>query len=587
MPAEGEDRDAWQARGHAFYANGDMENARRCYRTAAIVHGDFGRRTRFLWKVARNVGDHREANRLRAWIYAATGSDLDLPLQEVPQPPPSSDGAERASDATGPAPSPQDGAATSFPAVAAALPAVALVAAYWIAANLALDMWVATAAGPVPDLPLTVAWLLTGLSAIAAAELTATLWLRLRAGTTSMLEAALWRIPLYHEERLRPRQAAKFVQTLLPHPFAAYVHRRRRLDSPLAIRRGSAAADGNETVGVQGTAGPDFPFDLASDQTFRVLLVGGSVAEQFFSYERADFVSPIQSAIRRRCEGLGLPTAEVWCGAVGGWTAINFVPFAQTYGRRFNCIVSLFGFNDFMSRHTLTSRAARVFYESIVQDANLDIQTVRTLEHLIRDRIEALKTSSRSLLPGLRILMQRRQVFELLDRLAETRAQPPRADGPLSHGLVHSLGNVTGETNLSETVQNIRNLQDYCSRYGIQLVNFVQPIAPFGKPLTSRERKLLNARLAERKHKPLEFRGFVDALMAELRPHTAIHDMGKIFEAVTGQVYYDDCHFVMDADGNGTGSDLVAARIAEAVVAAMQAAATGADAARPVQAPRT
>lgn len=588
MPDHRESWEYWHQRGNDIYALDDMREARRCHRIATILRGDVGRQTRFLYKIARNLGEASDANRLRTWILVATGGALDLPvvIEEARTPanrptaaPADSAGVEdRVNPSADDAGTPADTDPPLMSVPRAVAPIVLLVVVLWLAALLLVDVLdpdrqLIASTGSLVAIAVT-----TMVLALFAAEVIAASWLRLRARTMSMAEAALWQVPVHFEERLRRARTSrerlglvrldKFSRLFMPHPFAAFVRRRLRQSSVFSVRHRERPGDDDayEIIGPQGTSGRAFPTDFAPPDGFRVLVVGGSVAEQLFSSEIEGFESPLEGALRDRLASRGLPAPEVWCGAVGGWTAVNFVPFAMAYGRRFHCIVSLFGYNEYMMR-SLSSHAARVFYDSVVDDAELDLPRLRIIEAQIRERIDSLRAAASARWAGLRTVVERRLLFDLFERHARVRRQPARPNGPMAELVTESLSDATREPSLDESVRYVLALQDFCARHGIALVNCIQPLAPFRKPLTAAERSMLDRRIVERNHKFVGYDEFVRDLHAALRPETEIHDLGGVFEAVHETVYLDECHVIRDPSGVGLGSSILAAAIAETVTA--------------------
>lgn len=570
----------WHERGNDIYANDDMVEAQRCHRIATIMRGDVSRHSRFLYKIARNIGDARQANLLSRWIYVATNGSLDLPRLEIPPPDTLAEAVDSGTVTKAQEPSPErpdenEGAPPAMSVLQAAAPVGVLFGGLWVLVMLAAELsgLGATAMSSVGlYLPVPIG---SALVAFVLAEVVAGIRLRARARTLSLAEAAMWEVPVHFEERLRRartsrerkglEQLDKFSRLFMPHPFAAFVRRRLKQSSIFAVKHSEriVSSDEYEFIGPQGTCGPAFPTDLAPDGQFRVLLIGGSVAEQMFSSEIPDFVSPLQTALQERMLAGG-PKPEVWCGAVGGWTAVNFVPFAMTYGRRFHCIVSLFGYNEF-TRRSMSSHAAQVFYDSVVEDAEMDLPAVRVLEAQIRDLVTELRSISRSFVGNLRVVVTRRLLFDLLERHAHLRRLPPKPNGPMAELIVGTLSDGTGESSLSETVQNIRSLQDFCARNGIALVNCLQPIATDRKPLAPGEQRMLDKRHAQRG----KFEGyppFIRSLLSELTPHTEIHDIGDVFQQTEEEIYLDMCHFTRDLSGNGPGSRLMANRLAELTI---------------------
>lgn len=551
----------WHQRGNHEYASGDMLAAQRSHRIATLIRGEFGRPTRYLYKVARELGQTERANKIVRWVSITTNGGLKLTVLRSPMPDTATAGVEPtpaqpalsdrpAPAQAAPAEATDDAAECHAPAVRSRLglrlgvTSLCLWAGYLYLAE-AIGWCEAVVAAVGTTLPLVFG---LGLAAAWTLDFGAAAWLRARGRSWSLAEAVMWRIPVNFDERQRPETGDKFAHRLIPHPIAGFV-RRRMPTSPC--------------IGPQGTSGRAFPQGSPSrGGPARILLVGGSVAEQLFSAERADFVSPLETAMHGDSTGPATPGAAAWCGAVFGWTAANFVPFAMAYGTRFNCIVALFGINELYSS-PLASSVARTFYQSLAaDDSDPNIRLIRSLEVRIREEINRLRHSPAVLFRGLGFLIRRDRLLGLLRERAALRNRKSSSDASMAGYIVDSLAGQPAASGVDECVRHILALQDYCDRSGIRLVNFLQPLAPYRKPLSEAERRALAGSGRRWEGYPQ----FVEQLMIRLGAHTEIHDLRAIFEGVEETIYADECHMVVDRRRFvGRGTEMLAAQIAAAL----------------------
>jgi len=529
-----------------------MAAARRCHRIANLLKGEIGRQSRYLYKIARETGDVDEGNKLRRWICICTNGELLLPELVGPEASvaPKTETELRAPEA-GPVARPSSSVprpTTPVPVVSTGRAGLLLPAAFVLIFLVLFGMVDSAGLGEQfrtslgTTLPLVIA------AAIAAAislEFAAAVWLRAGSRNWDLRTAAFHGIPVNFDERQRPERRDKFSRRLMPHPFVGAV-RRRTDDAPF--------------VGRQGTRGRDFPTDRSPPGAFRVLVVGGSVAEQLFSSDSGTFVSPLETALRSCETGQPISNAEVWCGAVFGWTVANFVPFSMLYGDRFDCIVSLFGINELYSRSPAET-AGRVFYHSLsADDDDPNIRRIRALDVMIRDCTTSLRQPP-ALFANLATVHRRGRLFDLLAERAAVSRQDSKVDPGMAAGIIETFSVATGGR-LAECVGHIRSLEDYCGRTDTMLINFLQPLAPFRKPLSAAERRAMEL-VGDRCDGYLEF---VGDIRSALGGRSNVHDLTGIYEGVTETLYADECHLVVDPRTFiGPGLEILADNMARAI----------------------
>lgn len=324
---------------------------------------------------------------------------------------------------------------------------------------------------------------------------------------------------------------------------------------------------GMRGINRQGTRGPDYP-DRGPSATYRILLLGGSVAERFASAGPRGGSHYLAHHLRAAAEAAGYSGVELCCGAVSGWNSIAFTQHALIHGDRFDCIVALFGINEYSHGARKTggqyAMGAKTFYAHFVDihRSDRDREAV-ALGLLIRQLTAQVGRLSR--IGGVGTAIGVFALARMLRRLqARFRAVATAEQGPgnepfriLLDDLFRSDGGF--ERSLDETRRGLATLTDFCGREGVTLHGFLQPSAVTGKRLSTVEQTRVGEQLAAYARYP----EFCDALLAKAPAGLALQDLREVFAGEEATLYHDICHFAEDEDGRSPGMDRLAHRMAE------------------------
>lgn len=129
-----------------------------------------------------------------------------------------------------------------------------------------------------------------------------------------------------------------FTETVIGHPVLGYVHRQ-----PEYMSRRCRKTTPVNNIGMRSIR--DLPL-IKNPQEFSVMIVGGSVAEQFANYQEPYGSFYFEQLLNKNFKLPSQKKFKVYNGAMGGWSMPNQLHMLEMYGERLDAIISLDGYNE-------------------------------------------------------------------------------------------------------------------------------------------------------------------------------------------------------------------------------------------------
>jgi hypothetical protein len=337
------------------------------------------------------------------------------------------------------------------------------------------------------------------------------------------------------------RGACRYVDTLFPHPYLAFVHH------------------GNPPCGVPGINnvglfGDDFPIERRPDR-FVILLTGGSVAAQLGQLMQGH-PKHLEIALN---DGFVSPDGRpflVLNGGDGAWKQPQQLILFSMYADVVDGVVTLDGANE---SRMLESSVRFEYPASNFMTVNpmVDRSFSQVVTHWIAGRALGALTDS--------TVLSRSHTAYVVARALERWA----ASGPREDRRVTSLEALFAvpqdwsaerrfDANVSHYQKYIRAMDAIARDRRVLTAHFIQPVPAIGKVLTAEERAVAG----DLDYADVYLR-MTQRLLEMKRSGTHIHDLLDVFEKERDSLYEDSVHLRKDADGGSRGYRLMAERMAE------------------------
>jgi len=335
-----------------------------------------------------------------------------------------------------------------------------------------------------------------------------------------------------------------FTDAIIGHPVLGYVYRQPEY---LSLRCQRMTRVNN--IGMR------FDHDLPlvkNKNEFAILIVGGSVAEQFANYQRKDEPYFLEELLNRSIKLPGGKKFRVYNGSVGGWAMPNQLNMIQMYGDRIDGVIALDGYNEAAP----IARGERL--EKVLPDVYL------------------LATSPKNSFVHIYLKVLRR----LQENLANTFLKHSYFFNVTYKIMVAVLNgtilspNVLNEFSIGNTEKiplplmerrqwALNSLRRYLIQFhesgrlqGIKMAQFLQPSRMYGKVLTENEKKA-------KEYGVKEVYLQMDSLYSDLGKKYPIRSLTKVFEQERGEIYSDHIHFIRGERDYSQGNEMVAMAIVQ------------------------
>jgi hypothetical protein len=384
--------------------------------------------------------------------------------------------------------------------------------------------------------------------ALGAVELTAIVWLFLEDGHYTSAAELYQRTQNTYVRDLTKGSDCRYVDTLFPHPYVAFVH------------HGNPPC-GAPNINNVGLFNDDFPVTKPADR-YTILLTGGSVASQLGQ------VSPSPPAPKFLEEELNKhylsPNGKpflVLHGGDGAWKEPQQFILFSLYAGSLDAVVTLDGYNEhYLFRSYTTERLERPLSNFIevnpfVADENFGDAAIgwvvgRIAGALASNPIFGNSHAAYMIIRGIEAVAKSKDIFKSSKKTT-----------------LASLFNLPQEYRTADGVFNVqlalyqkydRAIEAVAKDNDVKTAYFLQPVPTWGKSLTDDEK-----RGAANSADSALYRRIVDGMLTLRQRGMAVYDLGDLLKDEKGTIYADDIHFIRDEAGESKGYRLMAARMGE------------------------
>ena len=384
--------------------------------------------------------------------------------------------------------------------------------------------------------------------ALAAVEVTAIVWLYVEDGRYTPAAELFERTQNTYVRDATKGTACRFIDTLYPHPYIAFVH---HANPPCGI----------SWVNNVGLFGPDFPTVKPPDH-YVVMLTGGSVAAYLGGNQRPPFPRYLEEELNRNYVS---PSGKPWMllDAADGASKEpqSFITFSL-YASSIDAMVNLSGFNEhyyfqprmgqrlegpasnFLEVNPFASDenfgdaaigwvigrlAGTMRLNPILGHSHAAYMVIRGIESVAKGQ-DSFKSHKRTTIPS-------------LFRLPKEIEDNPQRQFAVQLGLYQKYFRA------SEAVAHDN---------GVKSAYFLQPVPAWSKTLTEEEKRVVG----DLSYGEL-YRRMVVSMMTLRERGLPIYDLGDVFKDQKGTFYADQIHAWSDTDGVSPGNRLLAARVGE------------------------
>lgn len=349
----------------------------------------------------------------------------------------------------------------------------------------------------------------------------------------------------YVQETLAAGQGCRYVDTLFPHPYLAFVHHR---NPPCGI------------LGINniGLFGPDFPNEK-DESKFVILLTGGSVAAQFGQVKR-NGPKWLQDILNKRYVAPRGQEFVILNGADGAWKQPQQTILFLFYADVLDGLITLDGFNE----HYMINSRLRFEYPAnnffrvnpLASDSYAPLLGV-----WLSNRLYTHSRNNWLLSRSYAAYFATTRIRGALRRYSlQTRRQ---GDSRTSVESIFALPEEWGERkrfewSIGQYKKYIRAMDAVAAKMNIVTAYFVQPVPAIEKKLTREERAVVGDL------------GYKEKYASMTRQLLKLNDQGipvfsllDLFKDRAVTIYADHAHFRREPTGESLGYRLMAERIAK------------------------
>ncbi len=384
--------------------------------------------------------------------------------------------------------------------------------------------------------------------ALALIEVTAIAWLYVEDGRYTPAAELFERTQNTYVRDATKGTACRYVDTLYPHPYVAFVH---HANPPC----------GMPWVNNVGLFGPDFPTVKPADR-YVVMLIGGSVASQLAQNAPPPAPRYLEEELNKRYVS---PNGKPWLvlnGGDGAWKEPQPFILFSLYAGSVDAMISLGGFNEHYYFRSYTSERlespASNFLEvnPFVADENFGDAAIGWVMGRIAGMLALNPVLGRShaaylIIRGIEAAAKGKDSFKSKKRttIPNMFALPEDIRGNGDRVFALQLSLYQKYARAEEVVAHDNS---------VKTAYFFQPVPAFGKTLTEEEKRVAG----DLSYGDL-YRQIVAGMMTLRERGMAMYDLGDIFANEKGTIYADHIHYWRDAAGESPGNRLMAARIGQ------------------------
>ena len=384
--------------------------------------------------------------------------------------------------------------------------------------------------------------------ALGVVEVTAIAWLWIEDGHYTPAEELFQRTQNTYVRDLTKGSDCRYVDTLFPHPYLAFVHH------------------GNPPCGVPnvnnvGLLNDDFPVVKRADR-YTVLLTGGSVASQLAQNWPAPAPRYLEEELNNNYVSPNGKPFLVLNGGDGAWKEPQQLILFAMYATSLDAVVALDGYNEhYFFWPGTKERLERPLSNFIdvnpfVADENFGDAAIgwvmgRLAGALAANPILGHSHAAYMVIRGIEAVAKSKDVFKSSKRttLAGLFAMPEE---------IRNNRDVEFSVQLALYQKYERAIEAVAKDNGIKTAYFLQPVPAWGKQLTEEEKKTAGDLSYGEIYRKIV------AGMLTLREHgLAIYDLGDLLKDEKRTIYADDIHFIRNPKGDSAGYRLMASRVGE------------------------
>ncbi len=385
--------------------------------------------------------------------------------------------------------------------------------------------------------------------ALALIEVTAIAWLYVEDGRYTPAAELFERTQNTYVRDLTKGTSCRYVDTLYPHPYVAFVH---HANPPC----------GPSWTNAVGLFGPDPPTVRRHDH-YVVMLIGGSVAAQLAQNQKPPSPRYLEEELNKTYVS---PTGKPWQvveGGDGAWKEPQPFIFFSLYASSVDAMISLGGYNEhyyFMPGNIerLESPASNFLeVNPLVADDNFGDAAIgwvmgRIAGVLALNPVLGHSHAAYLIVRGIEAAAKGRDSFKSSKRTTVPKlfALPDSVRGHPDRIFDLQLGLYRKYARAEEAVARDN---------GVKTAYFFQPVPAWGKTLTEQEKRVVG----DLSYGDV-YRRMVAGMMTLRERGMTMYDLGDVFAKETGSIYADDIHYLRyGADNESLGNRLIAARIGE------------------------
>jgi hypothetical protein len=385
--------------------------------------------------------------------------------------------------------------------------------------------------------------------ALALIEVTAIVWLYLEDGRYTPASELFERTQNTYVRDLTKGSACRYIDTLFPHPYLAFVH------------------NGNPPCGLTninniGLFNEDFPTIKPADR-YVVLLTGGSVASQLGQNWPRPAPHYLEEELNKHYVSPNGKPFLVLNGGDGAWKQPQQFILLGLYATSIDAVVTLDGFNEHYyflphaDQRLETPASNFLEVNPFAADENFGDAAVgyvigRMAGALSSNPILRHSHAAYMVIRGIEAMAKSKDKFASNKRTTLTSffAMPADVRGNADRVFALQLELYQKYTRGIDVIARDNNLK---SAY------FLQPVPAWGKTLTEEEKK--NA--GDLSYGPV-YRRIVAGMLSLRERGLAVYDLGDMLQNQTGTFYADHIHFIRATPGGESpGYRLMAARMGE------------------------
>ena len=387
--------------------------------------------------------------------------------------------------------------------------------------------------------------------ALVAVELTAIAWLFVEDGRYTPAAELFQRSQNTYVRDLTQNTNCRYVDTLFPHPYLAFVH---HANPPCGLSN-------TNNIGLLNT---DFPTIKPGDR-YLVLLTGGSVASQLAQNWPAPAPRYLEEELNKRFVSPNGKPFLVLNGGDGAWKQPQQMILFAMYATSVDAVVTVDGYNEhyffFPATKERLERPLSNFLDvnPFVADENFGDAAIGWVIGRVAGTLTQMPVLGNShaaymIIRGIEAVAKSKDIFvskkkttlNSIFALPEDVVRDPKRAFQIQLGLYQKY------TRAIDAIAKDNNLKS---------AFFLQPTPAWGKVLTEEEK-----RAAGDLSYAGMYREMVEGMLTLRDKGLPIYDLGDIAKDQTESLYADDIHFIREAGtGESKGYRIMATRVADQI----------------------